>query len=90
MPTTASLPSVATSLNFAAGSEGSRGTLPAFIASMGSVAYTGLRLVDSRAEDEAIVNMNEGGSREGTSTLPNEEEGEIEMVPYAREIGGES
>ncbi|KAM5536091.1 hypothetical protein V8D89_010190 [Ganoderma adspersum] len=89
-PTTASSPSAVPSLNFAAGFEGSGGTLPAFIASMGSVVYTGLRLVDSRAEDEANVDMSERGSREGTSTLPNgeaEEDG-IEMVPYASETGG--
>ena len=91
MPTAASSPSAVPSLNFAAGSEGSDGTLPAFIASMGSVVHTGLRLVDSRAEDEANVDTSERGSREGTSALPNREREEdgIEMVPCARETGGE-
>ena len=58
---------------------------------MGSVVHTGLRLVDSRAEDEANVSTSERGSREGTSALQNgeREEDGIEMVPYARETGGE-
>ena len=58
---------------------------------MGSVVYTGLRLVDSRTEDEANVSTSERGSREGTSALPNgeREEDGIEMVSYARETGGE-
>lgn len=88
MVNTPSSPSALPSLHFAAASNlgaSNHGTLPDFIASIGSEVHTGLHFIDSTGRDEDMVHTYEGALCEENIAHREEAEINVEDMP----AGGE-